>query len=131
MPSLRTVFLFVVSTLATMTLSLAVPESTGSNSIQIEKRSLFNDEALIETLKKEAEAKAKVSIRAPLLSSHRLTSPSDISSSAVPSPRTVVPLSLPPDPLRPYLSPRPSGMPARLALRCYSAILRQLRQIIT
>ncbi|KAH0591353.1 hypothetical protein J132_11010 [Termitomyces sp. J132] len=59
MPSLRTVFLFVVSTLATMTLSLAVPESTGSTSIQIEKRNMFNDEALIETLKKEAEAKAK------------------------------------------------------------------------
>ncbi|KAH0591357.1 hypothetical protein J132_11012 [Termitomyces sp. J132] len=57
MPSLRILFLFVASTLATMTLSLAVPESMDSTSIRIEKRNIFNEEALIKTLKEQAEAK--------------------------------------------------------------------------
>ncbi|KAG5329073.1 hypothetical protein C0989_010124 [Termitomyces sp. Mn162] len=57
MPSLRIVFLFVASTLATMALSLAVPQSIDSSSGQLEKRMFLS--GLEEWAKEEAEALEK------------------------------------------------------------------------
>ncbi|KAH0591356.1 hypothetical protein H2248_001434 [Termitomyces sp. 'cryptogamus'] len=54
MPSLRIVFLLVASTLATMALSLAVPQSIDSSSGQLEKRMFLT--GLEEWAKEEAEA---------------------------------------------------------------------------
>ncbi|KAG5349415.1 hypothetical protein C0989_004051 [Termitomyces sp. Mn162] len=56
MPSLRIVFLFVASTLATMGLSLAVPQSIDPSSDQLEKRMFFGDRVWKQT-QKDIEAK--------------------------------------------------------------------------